>query len=266
MPHRQPSTSKPPPVRHPSIREEKAEPRRLSSTRSSTTRNPSVRTVTGGNGPQRRPTAGLQRVDTLQTRYMEMLLSLDKIPRLHNILASFFGWILLAGFIVFPGTFTSIRDLSDDPELAAKSPTASAVLGHVQNVPLLVIAAISCGIGAAGLSWLAFRWRSNYVWQLNRIYLPGATNALAGLISTLVVVYSQKHGDWSITAMVTGIVEGADLVICGGLFVINTLLLKRVQRKHGREMEQLEQGAEEGLFERAGRKLQEPALEPQSVV
>lgn len=265
MPHRQPSASKPPPVRHPSIRSEKVEPRRISSTRSSTTRNPSVRSATG-NGPQRRPTAGLQRANTLQTRYMEMLLSLDKIPRLHNILASFFGWVLLAGFIVFPGTFTSIRDLSDDQEIADKSPTASALLGSVQNVPLLVIAAISCGIGAAGLLWLAFRWRSNYVWLLNRIYLPGATNALAGLISTLVVVYSQKHGDWSITAMVTGIVEGADLVICGTLFIFNTLLLKRVQRKHGREMEQFEQGGEEGLFEKAGRKLQEPALEPQSVV
>lgn len=265
MPQRQPSTSKPPPVRHPSIRSEKVEPRRISSTRSSTTRNPSVRSATG-NAPQRRPTAGLQRVNTLQTRYMEMLLSLDKIPRLHNILASFFGWVLLAGFIVFPGTFTSIRDLSDDPELADKSPTASALLSSVQNVPLLVVAAISCGIGAAGLLWLAFRWRSNYVWLLNRIYLPGATNALAGLISTLVVVYSQKHGDWSITAMVTGIVEGADLVICGTLFIFNTLLLNRVQRKHGREMEQFEQGGEEGLFEKAGRKLQEPALEPQSVV
>lgn len=197
---------------------------------------------------------------------MEMLLHLDKIPRLHNILAALFGWLLLAGFIVFPGTFTSIRDLSDDPELAAKSPTASAVLSHVQNVPLLVIAAISCGIGAAGLLWLSFRWRSNYVWLLNRIYLPGATNALAGLISTLVVVYSQKDGDWSVTAMVTGIVEGADLVICGGLFAFTTLLLKRVQKKHGKELEQLEQGEEEGLFERAGRKLQQPALEPQSVV
>ncbi|KAJ0120463.1 hypothetical protein J7T55_015190 [Diaporthe amygdali] len=265
MPHRQPSTSKPPPVRHPSIRSEKAGPQRLSSTRSSTTRNPSVRTVTG-NGPERRPTAGLRRENTLQTRYMEMLLSLDKIPRLHNILAAFFGWILLAGFIVFPGTFTSIRDLSEDPDVADKSPAASVILDQVQNVPLLVVAAVCCGIGAAGLLWLAFRWRSNYVWLLNRVYLPGATNALAGLISTLVVVYSQKHGDWSVTAKVTGIVEGADLVVCGSLFVFNTLLLKRVQRKHGREMEQFEQVGEEGLFERAGRKLQQPALEPQSVV
>ncbi|KAI3391724.1 hypothetical protein diail_6865 [Diaporthe ilicicola] len=265
MPQRQPSTSKPPAVRHPSIRSEKAGPQRLSSTRSSTTRNPSVRSATG-NGPQRRPTAGLQRANTLQTRYMEMLLSLDKIPRLHNILASFFGWILLAGFIVFPGTFTSIRDLSDNPELADKSPAARDVLSQVQNIPLLVIAAICCGIGAAGLLWLVFRWRSNYVWLLNRIYLPGATNALAGLLSTLVVVYSQKHGDWNITAMVTGIVEAADLVICGSLFVFNTLLLKRVKWKHGREMEQFEQAGDEGLFERAGRKLQEPALEPQSVV
>lgn len=66
--------------------------------------------------------------------------------------------------------------------------------------------------------------------------------------------------------MVTGIVEATDLVVCAALFIFTTLLLKRVQRKHGKELEQLEQGGEEGLFERAGRKLQEPALEPQSVV
>lgn len=45
----------------------------------------------------------LARVPSVQTRYMEMLLHLDKIPRLDNILASVFTWILLAGFLVIPG-------------------------------------------------------------------------------------------------------------------------------------------------------------------
>lgn len=193
---------------------------------------------------------------------MEMLLSLDKIPRFHNILASFFGWLLLAGFVVFPGTFTSIQDLSEDGGIAAQ---ASDILHHVQSIPLLVIASVCCGIGALGLLWLCFRWRRNYVWLLNRVFLPGATNALAGFISTLVTVYSQKEGQWSVTARVTGAVEVVILLVCGVLFVFSTLLLKRIKWKHGKEMSRLEPG-DEGFLEKAGRKMQEPAAEPQSVI
>jgi len=38
-----------------------------------------------------------------------MLLALDDIPEMSNIMASFFTWILLAGFLLFPGTFTSLQ-------------------------------------------------------------------------------------------------------------------------------------------------------------
>jgi hypothetical protein len=48
---------------------------------------------------------------------MNMLLSLDTIPRLHNILASFFGWIILAGFTIFPGTFTGFAKLQNGNEV-----------------------------------------------------------------------------------------------------------------------------------------------------
>jgi hypothetical protein len=83
--------------------------------------------------PASAPRPGVLRSSTsFQTRYMEMLLSLDTIPRLHNIYASFFAWILLAGFVFFPGTFTSIQDLSTNSEVQA-SETASTILNHVKN-------------------------------------------------------------------------------------------------------------------------------------
>ena len=47
----------------------------------------------------------------MDTQYVNMLLALDDIPKLHNILAKFFNWILLAGFVLFPGTFTSLKNL-----------------------------------------------------------------------------------------------------------------------------------------------------------
>lgn len=53
---------------------------------------------------------------TAQTRYIDMLLSLDTVPRIHNIFASFSTWILLAGYIVFPATFTGLKDVEVNTE------------------------------------------------------------------------------------------------------------------------------------------------------
>jgi hypothetical protein len=113
--------------------------------------------------------------------------------------------------------------------------------------------------------WLWWRWRQNFVWLLNKIFMPGCLNSLAGLISTLTNVYSQQSGSWSITARVTAIVSGAIMVITGCLFVIyNFWVLAGVKKRHGREMDH--GYGEEGLKEKIGRKMNEPALEPSSVV
>jgi hypothetical protein len=211
-----------------------------------------------------------QRMNSVQTRYMTMLLNLDTIPRLHNILASFFCWILLAGFVIFPATFTSIGALTEselDP--LAGDPQATEFIDHVKNISLLYIAGFCSGIGAGGMIWLWWRWRANFVWLLNRIFLPGCLNSLAGLISTLINVYTQHTGVWSVTAWVTLGVTGGSTAICGLLFLIyNFVVLSRVKSKHrmemGREADDDHEG--EGLVEKLERKAKEPALEPGSVV
>lgn len=174
---------------------------------------------------------GMIRRTTVQTRYMDMLLDLDKVPQWHNILAWLFGWLLLAGFVVFPGTFTHLDQVSQTPGLA------SALLNGVQSLPLLIVGAVACGTGTLGLLCLALRWRRNYVWLLNNIFLPCAINAFTGLISTLVTVYTQKSGQWSVMAAVTGAAEAGNLLVCGCLFGLGSLMLHRVKRKHGREVE-----------------------------
>lgn len=198
---------------------------------------------------------------------MTMLLAMDTIPRLHNILIAFFSWILLAGFVIFPGTFTSLSTLENRPSVTSNE-AASAILHTVKNIPLLVIAGACCGIGAAGMVWLWWKWRDNYVWLLNRIFLPGCLNSLAGLISTLINVYTQQDGAWSVTARITAIVTGASMVVTGCLFgLYNFWILRRVKKVHGREMRASEgSGEEEGVLEKVNRKVHEPALEPGSVV
>lgn len=105
----------------------------------------------------------------LQTRYIDMLLQLDTIPRLHNILAGVFTWLLLAGYLVLPGTFTSIRNsraLSDGAGKAGK-----VVVKAAQNLPLLWVAGFCCGIASFGMLFLCRIWYNNYIWMINRIIL-----------------------------------------------------------------------------------------------
>ena len=101
------------------------------------------------------------------SRYIKMLLELDEIPWWHNLLASLCTWLLLAGYVVLPGAFTSIRNsqvLSDEAGVAGK-----AVVKAAQTLPVLLVAGICCLLGVAGMAWLWGEWSSNYVWLLNKI-------------------------------------------------------------------------------------------------
>lgn len=99
---------------------------------------------------------------------------------------------------------------------------------------------------------------------------PGCLNSLAGLISTLINVFGNQDGNWSVTAKVTVIVTGACAIATAVLFgFYNNIILKRVKSKHTKEMDaegRVGGGEEEGLKEKLERKANEPALEPGSVV
>ncbi|KAJ7234171.1 hypothetical protein B0H12DRAFT_1259164, partial [Mycena haematopus] len=75
----------------------------------------------------------------------------------------FFTWILLAGFVLFPGTFTNLQQ---NKELGAIGITAVDAIKHVS---LYVIAWVCTGLGAAGMLYLWYRWSANYIWCTNRI-------------------------------------------------------------------------------------------------
>ncbi|OAP60112.1 hypothetical protein AYL99_05114 [Fonsecaea erecta] len=212
----------------------------------------------------------LARVPSIQTRYMEMLLHLDQIPRLYNILAGLFTWILLAGFLVVPGTFTTFKqskafqDADNDND---NNEVAHAIVHSIANIGLLWLSGAFCAIGALGCLWLWFRWRKNYVWLINRIFLPVTMNSVAGLLTTLVNVYTAQHGVWSVTAKITAIVTGSCVGVAGLLFgCYNFWILRRVQKVHEREMGLNVHHEDETLVEKVKRKAHEPPLQPGSVV
>ena len=72
----------------------------------------------------------------VQTQYMRMLLALDAIPRVDNLLACFFTWLLLAGFVLFPGTFASLQSIKVDDGVDGIQQIEAYVLHAVHNVSL----------------------------------------------------------------------------------------------------------------------------------
>jgi len=50
-------------------------------------------------------------------------------------MASFFTWILLAGFVLFPGTFTSLQEANG----SGLGGVGSAILGTITHLPLWVV-------------------------------------------------------------------------------------------------------------------------------
>ena len=111
---------------------------------------------------------------------------------MHNILAAVFTWILLAGYIVLPGTFTSFKNSETykNTEGDKSKEVQNQILHGIANLPLAAIAGIFCSIGALGMMWLWFLWRDNYIWLINKIFMPGCLNSVAGLLTAIVNVYT----------------------------------------------------------------------------
>jgi hypothetical protein len=106
-------------------------------------------------------------VPTMQTPYMVMSLQANEAPRLDNLLAAVYSWITLAGFIVLPGTFTSLGNSESLGDIKG----GKLVQDAVHNIPLLPLAGICCLVGTIGSCWLWWKWRKNYVWLVGRIFL-----------------------------------------------------------------------------------------------
>lgn len=211
---------------------------------------------------------------------MEILLTLDKIPRLHNILASFFAWVLLAGLVILPGTFESGPKFTTGATTHPEIPTGSngssgssssdgggdiALESPNHSIPLVAAAVVLCSVGVGGMVGLGLRWRNNYIWLLNRLYMPGALNGLAGLLSTVTSVYSQYGGDWSTPAVVAAVLEGVLVLIFLVLFVVyNNLLLGRVKKQH--EVSQARTSGGSRFMGKVEKAATDPPFAPGSVV
>jgi hypothetical protein len=100
--------------------------------------------------------------ETEHTTYTQ-LKEANEAPLWDNFWA---GLLTLAGYVVFPGAFTSLKT---SKTLASN---AGRVVQHaVKRMPIFIIAAACCGIGTLGTGWLWWIWRQNAVWLVRHIFL-----------------------------------------------------------------------------------------------
>ena len=66
---------------------------------------------------------------------------------------------------------------------------------------------------------------------------PNCLNSLAGLLTTIVNIYTAKSGDWSIMALLTTIMTGLVLVISVALTIVYKFgKLQKVRQEHDLEI------------------------------
>ena len=83
------------------------------------------------------------------TLYMKMLKEEAQMDWRFNLCADAANWVLLAGYVIITGTFTSLKRSSEVQDVLQKNGAGRVVLKTIQNPPLLVIAFLFLITGSA---------------------------------------------------------------------------------------------------------------------
>jgi hypothetical protein len=83
------------------------------------------------------------------------------IPFKYKLSATGSLWFLLFGFVLFSGTFTTIKLNTAEEVLISK----------FENIPMFVLGILFCGGSSCALIYLSWKYRRNSIWLVERILL-----------------------------------------------------------------------------------------------
>lgn len=125
-----------------------------------------------GSTVHRRPGKGDEPLEhEKDTLYTRMLKEEAQMDWRFNLCANAANWVLLAGYVIIPGTFTSLKKSSEVQDVLQTNGAGRVVLKTIQNPPLLAIAFLFLITGSAMLGWLWVKFKTNYPWLINKIFL-----------------------------------------------------------------------------------------------
>jgi hypothetical protein len=105
------------------------------------------------------------------TLYTQMLKEEAEMDWKYNLGAGAGNWVLLAGYLVVPGTFTSLNNSDQVEQKLQENNAGRVLLKTIQNPLLLVIACIFLALGGFLLGWLSLKFKNSYSWLINRIFM-----------------------------------------------------------------------------------------------
>lgn len=118
----------------------------------------------------------IERSDTINstqdTGYVKMLKDEAQMEMGYNIRVSAANWALLAGYLVIPGTFTSLQKSTQVEDALSNNKAGRVVMRTIQNPPLLAIACMFF-VGAITAMYLLIRVRkirTCYTWLINKLF------------------------------------------------------------------------------------------------
>ncbi|KAJ3482192.1 hypothetical protein NLG97_g7633 [Lecanicillium saksenae] len=160
-----------------------------------------------------------------------MLLEIDRdIEPWYSAAAGCCSWLLLAVFLMSPATYATIQQSSYLDKVGVAGTAAAHVM---RSIPLICIALVTSVVAAAGMSWLSWRWRHNYLWLYRAVVIPTMIHAVTGLGSALLNVYRMQHGMWSVASKITVGVAAAWLVVTIPCFAITVnRVLIMLEKQH----------------------------------
>ena len=108
-----------------------------------------------------------------ETTYVRMLREEAQMDMRFSITVGAANWALLAGYLVIPGTFTSLQTSNQVETTLQTNKAGRTVLHMIQNPPLLAIACLLFVSGIAALMWLMHfpKLRGNYPWLINKVFV-----------------------------------------------------------------------------------------------
>lgn len=108
---------------------------------------------------------------SFETTYVRMVVEANEIHWKYNTLASAAHWTLLAGYLVLPGTFTSLRESSTIDDKLYNAKAGRIILNTIQNPPLLGTAFTLFTLGLIVMGRLYWQYKSNYIWLINKLLM-----------------------------------------------------------------------------------------------
>lgn len=122
-------------------------------------------------------TPGLCRANQIhyagESTYARMLREEAEMDMRFSITVGAANWALLAGYLVIPGTFTSLQTSNQVEKTLQTNEAGRTVLHMIQNPRLLAIACLLFVSGIAALMWLMHfpKLRGNYPWLINKVFV-----------------------------------------------------------------------------------------------